>query len=460
MRFRLPRPSVVASNLRELARRSPDVAEEYLDTHPEEWEALAEDAPENAADILEAIDEEPAAELLIELELADAAEVLDEMRPEAAADVIEELNDPVKAAKLVALMSTDQAADLVWVLDEDMRASVIDALDLEATAELLGLLRYKPDTAGGLMTTEIASLPHGMPTGEAVEVLRSIHDELGVNLTYVYVVDDDETLRGVVSFRDLFFARPGQGIDAVMVPDPIAVKTDADREIVSELIQRYHLLALPVTDDAGRLVGMVKFTEALEAMQAEATEDIAAMVGAGAEETVYTPIGVSAQRRLPWIAVNLVIGFVIASVIFKFEDTIAGDARLAAYMPMVALLAGNSGAQSLAVIIRAMAVGDLPEGRALRAVRREFLLGVLNGVVIAVLSGIGGTLVAGDVEIGIVIGVAVMINFVVAGFAGAGIPVALRRLGQDPALASNIFLTMITDIVGFGGFLATASILL
>ena len=129
-------------------------------------------------------------------------------------------------------------------------------------------------------------------------------------------------------------------------------------------------------------------------------------------------------------------------------------------MPMVALLAGNSGAQSLAVIIRAMALGDLPSGRTRRAVRREFLLGTLNGSVIAVLSGLGGALLSGDVEIGVIISVSVAVNFVVAGFAGAGIPVALRRLGQDPALASNIFLTMITDIVGFGGFLATASILL
>ncbi len=435
------------------------MAEEYLEEHPDEWEALAEEAPENAADILEAIDEEPAAELLVELDLDDAAEVLDEMRPEAAADVIEQLSAGV-AARLISEMSTDQAADIMGVVDEDVREAVIDALDAEATAELLDLLRYPADTAGGLMTTEIASLPAGMPTGEAVEVLRSLHDELGGNLTYVYVVDDGGVLVGVVSFRDLFFARPGQGLDEVMVHDPVSVTADTDREIVAELMQRYGLLALPVTDEEHRLVGMVPFSEALEAVQAEATEDIAAMVGAGVEESVYTPVLVSAQRRLPWIVVNLVIGFAIATVIFQFEDTIASNARLAAYMPMVALLAGNSGAQSLAVMIRAMAVGDLPPGRAPRAVQREFVVGSLNGLVIAVLSGIGGAFLASDTEIGVIIAISVAVNFVVAGLAGAGIPVVLRRLGHDPALASNIFLTMITDIVGFGGFLATATILL
>ena len=459
MRFRLPRLSVVAGSLRELARRSPDEAEVYLDAHPEEWEALAEGAPENAADILEAIDEEPAAALLADLDVDDAAEVLDEMRPEAAADVIEQLDTAVAAA-LVSEMSTDQAADVMGAVDEETRNAVIEALDADATAELLSLLRYAPDTAGGLMTTEIASLPKGMPAGEAVEVLRSLHEELGSNLSYVYVVDDRGVLEGVVSFRDLFFARPGQGLDDVMIHDPISVTTDTDREVVSELIQRFHLLALPVTDEARRLVGMVKVTEALEAVQAEASEDIAAMVGAGAEESVYTPVLVSAQRRLPWIIVNLVIGFAIASVIFQFEDTIAGNARLAAYMPMVALLAGNSGAQSLAVMIRAMAVGDLPRGRAPRAVRREVILGALNGAVISVLAGLGGALLAGDWGIGLVITVSIGVNFVVAGLAGSGIPVVLRRLGQDPALASNIFMTMVTDIVGFGGFLTTASILL
>ncbi len=458
MRFRVPRLHSVATGLRDLARRSPSVAEEYLDTHPDEWEALAEDAPENAADILEAIDEEPAAVLLADLDLEDAADVLDEMRPEAAADLIEQI-DPSKAADLVTQMSTDQAADMVSALDEEVREAVIDGLGPEATAELLDLLQHAPDTAGGLMTTEIATLPIGMPSGEAVEVLRYLHEQFD-NLSYVYVVDDGGALKGVVSFRDLFFARPGQGLDAVMVHEPVSVTVDTDREIVAELIQRYHLLALPVTDAAGVLVGMVEFDEALEAVQAEATEDIAAMVGAGAEESVYTPVMTSARRRLPWIVVNLIIGFVIATVIFQFEETIARDARLAAYMPMVALLAGNSGAQSLAVIIRAMALGDLPSGRTRRAVRREFLLGTLNGSVIAVLSGLGGALLSGDVEIGVIISVSVAVNFVVAGFAGAGIPVALRRLGQDPALASNIFLTMITDIVGFGGFLATASILL
>ena len=457
MKFRLPR--LRSDTLRDLARRRPEEAEQYLDAHQEEWEALAEDHPQNAADILEALPETDAADLLADLNTQEAAEVLDEMRPEAAADLVEQLSAS-EAAAYIAEMDTDQAVDLLGALEEDVRQSVLNALSDEDTAKINRLLQFAVDTAGGLMTTEIATLPIGITSGEATEILRLLHDELGSNMTYVYVVDDERRLRGVVSFRDLVFARPGSGMDEVMIDSPVSVETSTDREVVAELIQRYHLMAIPVTDSDGRLVGMVRFDEAMEAVQAEATEDITAMVGAGAEETVFTPIKRSVARRLPWISVNLGIGLMIALVITRFEAIIDGNEILAAYMPMVALLAGNSGAQSLAVIIRAMAVGELPTNRAVRAIRREAAIGAINGVAISVLSGVGGALLTGNTKLGLVITIAIAVNFVVAGIAGSGIPVLLRSLGQDPALASNIFLTMITDIVGFGGFLLTASLLL
>ena len=204
---------------------------------------------------------------------------------------------------------------------------------------------------------------------------------------------------------------------------------------------------------------MVKVDEALEAVQAEATEDMAAMVGAGTQETVFTPVSVSIRRRFPWIVVNLAIGIVIASVIIRYESVIADNARLAAYMPIIALLAGNAGAQSLAVVIRGMSAGELPPGRALRAIRREFAIVALNGVMIALIVA-GGTAVLFDSRTATVFFIAIVAAFLAAGVTGAGIPLALRKLGLDPAMASNIFLTMVTDIVGMGAFLAVASALL
>jgi magnesium transporter len=195
------------------------------------------------------------------------------------------------------------------------------------------------------------------------------------------------------------------------------------------------------------------------------------MVGAGEEETVFTPVGRSVRRRIPWITFNLVVGLVIAAVISRFEGTLTTYAVLAAYMPLVALLSGNSGAQSLAVIIRSMAVGDLPPGRAGRAIRREAAVGLIDGVIIAALAAGTAALTVqlfqesgqneiAAAELAIIVFVSVWIAFIVAGIVGASIPVVLRRIGQDPAVASNIFLTLTTDMVGFGGFLVTASLLL
>ncbi|MBT8213267.1 MAG: magnesium transporter [Acidimicrobiia bacterium] len=457
MRFRLLRPRELAQGLRELARRRPDDAEDYLEDHGEEWEALAGQLPHDAADILEAIDEEAAAELIADLGSEDAADVLDEMRPAAAAEVLTEL-DPTEAARLLAAMEPDQAADVLGELDDDARPQITEALG--ADSEAIRLASYPDDSAGGLMTTDVATLPVGITSGEAIERLRQLHDSLGSNLRYVYIVGNDQRLAGVLSFRELVFARPGTGVDEVMVHAPVQVKADTDREVVSELIQRYHLIALPVVDDNGRLLGMVKVSEALEALQEEATEDIAVMMGAGAEETVYTPVGVSVRRRLPWITLNLVMGLSLAVFLRSFEGTIEANATLAAMMPMVALLGGNSGAQSLAVVIRALAVGDIPAQRAPRVISREAQVGVVNGLAIAGLAGLLGAVVAGDGAVGVVIAVAVFVNMAIAVVAGAGVPLILKALGQDPALASNIFLTLVTDLVGFGGFLLTASLVL
>lgn len=462
-------PGQLGSTLRELARRRPTEAEDYLDSHHKAWEELAVGDPHEAADILEAIDEGGAADLLQELPADEAGDVLDEMHPEAAADVLEELT-PSEAAALVSEMETDQAVDLIGALEAQDRTAVLAALDPKTASDVESLLLYAADSAGGMMTTDVAALPVGLSAGEAIESLRVLHAELGSNLRYVYVIGEGRRLVGVVPFRKLVFARPGDGLDEIMETNIVSVHTDTDREEVAEQIQRYNLIAIPVVDIHGALVGMVKVSEAIEAILAEVGEDITAMVGAGVEETVFTPVSLSVRRRLPWILFNLVVGMLLAGVISRFETTLATFAVLAAYMPVIALLAGNSGAQSLAVIIRSMAVGDLPAGRAVRAIRRELLVGLIDGTVMAFTAAFIAALTVGlfqsgandvaPLDLAVIVFVSVWISFLVAGLVGAGIPVVLRRLGQDPALASNIFLTMITDIVGFTSFLLTATFLL
>ena len=458
MKLRLRRPRELAVAIRELARRRPREAEEYLDSHEEEWASLAGSDPHDAADILEALDEGAAADLIAGLEPAEAAEVLEEMRNEAAADVLEELAAS-DAAEVVAELAPEEAADIVQHLDTDARSAIFDELEDHQVEDILDLMQYPPDSAGGLMAPDPATLSSNVTAGEAIEILRRLHEGLE-NMSYVYVVDADARLIGVVSFRDLVFATPTTVLEDVMIHNPVAVRPETDREDVAELIQRYNLLALPVVDHRGILLGIVTIDDVIRAVQREASEDIAAMVGAGIEETIYTPFHHSIRNRLPWLVVNLGTAFLATITISRFQPVIGRLTVLAAYMPVVASMGGNAGAQSQAVLIRAMAVDSIPSQMIRRVLVRETLVGFLNGIAIALISGSIATAFTGQIRVGVVLGLASLTNLVVANLAGSGIPVLLDRLGQDPALGSNILLTTVTDLVGFGGFLAIASLLL
>lgn len=458
MKVRLQRPRQLGRALRELARRRPREAQEYLDAHHEQWAPLVEANPQDAADILEALDEEAVLELVSDLPAEEAAEVLEEMHPAAAAEVLAEL-PAAEAADLLAEMVSDEAADIVAELDPEVREGLMERLESGMAEEVREILAHPPDSAGGIMTTEVAALPLGLRAGQAIEVLRRLNEEIE-NLSYVYVIDQNERLVGVVSFRDLVFARPDVGVEEAMFTDPVRVGVQTDREEVAELMQRYNFLALPVVDAEDRLVGMVTVDDVLDALQQEATEDIATMVGAGADETVYTPLRLSFRRRLPWIVVNFGTALLAAAVIGWFTPVIDRLTILAAYMPIVASMGGNGGAQSLAVVIRAIAVGDVPAQRVRPVIRREVMLGTLNGLAVALVSGAAALAFSRSLRIALVLALASLVNMVVAGFSGSGIPILLRRIGLDPALASNIILTTVTDVVGFGGFLAIAALFL
>lgn len=468
VRLRLNRPRQLARSLLSAARRDREEVEEYLDARPEEWEALVESAPSDAADVLEELSEEAAVELLSDLDPDDAAEILEEIAPELAAEFLEEL--PVSdAAAALDFMDPEDAADLIGELDDDNARAVLNAMGIAEAAAVRELLAYPPDTAGGLMSREIAALPIGLTAGEAIERIRQLEDELE-DLSYVYVVDDSHRLVGVISFRDLVFGRPGSGLDESMVHDPVSVTAFTDREEVADLAQRYHLFGVPVTDEAGMLLGMVTTENVLEAVQDEASEDFATSVGAGAEETAYTDVLVSARMRSPWLLLNLALSLGVAFVIESQTGIISEVPVLAALMPVVALLGGNAGSQSLAVIIRSLASDDVPGSRIMGILGRQVRVGMLVGVLVAVTAamvtygliegGIFASNQASSVGVATVVAAATLVNLTIAATAGAGIPLALRRMGLDPALASSIFLTFITDLVGFGGFLLVAALLL
>ena len=310
MKLRLRRPRDLARLLRATARRHPDEVEVYLGYHVEEWSALAEASPADAADILEAIDADTASELIAELDANEAADVFVELDDELAAELLGELSVQ-DAAEVLAEMLPEDAADVLAVVDDQETVDqLLDLMEEAAAEDIRQLLAYASESAGGLMTTDIAMLPVGMSAGEAIERIRQLHEELE-DLSYVYVVDDQHRLEGVLSFRDLVFNRPGVGLDEVMVREPVAVLVDTDREEVAELIQRYHLFGVPVVDHQRRLLGMVTSDSVIEAVQQEASEDFAVAVGAGSAETTRSPIIRSMKARLPWIGFDLAISSVV-----------------------------------------------------------------------------------------------------------------------------------------------------
>jgi magnesium transporter len=467
VRLRLRSPRQLAKVLINAARRDREEVADYLDSRRVEWEALAGAVPGDAADVLEQLTEQDAAELLSELSATDAADILEQISPELAAELVEDI--PIEdLTAAVSEMTGEAAADLLFELDDDVTESVLSLMDDESEQEIRRLLVYPQDSAGGLMTTDIAVLPIGLTAGEAIERIRNLNDELE-DLSYVYVVDDEGRLKGVISFRDLVFKRPGASLDEAMVPDPVSVNAFSDREEVAELAQRYHLFGIPVTDGNARLLGMVTTDAVIEAVQDEATEDFAAAVGAGVGETVYTDVGHSVRMRSPWLLLNLTLALLVSLVIEQQTGIISQEPVLAALMPVVASLGGNSGNQSLAVMIRSLATDDVPRAQVAGILRRQSGTGAFNGIIVAV-GGAGLTYLLVSLGIfnsgvpastlSLIVAMAVLANLLIATLAGATIPLVLRRLGQDPALASSILLTAMTDVVGFGGFLLVATALL
>ena len=417
--------------------------------------------PSDIADLVASVAvEEHRIEILKALPTDVASETLAEMEEdEDRAELLTGL-DERKGAELLQELADDDAADLLGELEPRDRDRMLAALPSEEAGEIRELLQYGEETAGGLMTTSLVSVPAGATAAEAISEIRKQGREVEDFYT-VFVVDERDRLHGTVPLDDLILADPSDAVASLVEPAVATVLPDTDQEDVGQLMGRYNLVNIPVVNRGGSLLGRITFDDVIDVIEAETTEDILRLAGVSDEEELKGGWFESVRSRLPWLVLNLATAAIAASVILAFESTIEEVAFLAFLMPVIAALGGNTGTQALAVTIRRIAVGGVINAGQFRVVGKEVLVGLLNGFVLGVLFAVFAYVwMDGDPRLGLVVLLAMWANIIVAGFAGAMIPTVLHRLGVDPAVASSVFVHTLTDLVGFVMVLNLAAALL
>lgn len=413
----------------------------------------------------------------------DWADRLERMSPAAAQEILNDFPAPKVAAILSELPSTEAAlllpqfpddrivtwlellpapvvADLADAFPVSRRKDLLAALSSDQAAAVAALLRYPSDTAGGIMDNRFLAVRADQTVEASLAELRASPRQRTDDVLYIYVTDETQKLLGVVSLRELVFAAAGQRVSEIMNREVWHLRVTDDQEEVSRRIQHHRLLGLPVVDDQGRLVGVVKIRDAIRVAQTEATEDMQLMVGLSGEERLWTPWRKSIARRLPWLGVNLGTALGAATVVSLFEGTVSRWTALVMFLPLICAVAGNAGNQALTVVIRSLALGEVTAGDAGRALRKELLIGACNGLVLAL--AIGGIAFGwkGSLLLGAVAGTAMFCNQILGAVAGVAIPFGLRWFRIDPALASSILVTALTDTIGFLLLLGLATLAL
>ena len=387
-----------------------------------------------------------------------AATTVRELPPEMLPDVFEAIGNE-RLARILERLELDDRVELVEHLDPEQRAPVLDLLSARHRRELEKAELYPRDSAGRAMITTFVALQEETTAQEAIERLRGGEPD-DEAILYLYVVDEKSRLRGTVPIRRLVAASPERTCVELMVSDPVCVRADADQEEVAQLVGRYNLLAIPVVDDEERLLGVITVDDVIEVIHEEATEDMYHLAGLSDEDRVFSPARHAVRKRLPWMMLNLGATFTAAWVIGLFERTLEQIVALAFFMPVVAGMGGNGGIQSLTVITRAIALGELEFSSGLRAIGKEVTVAIVIGAITGVASGFLAYLWQGDPYLGLVLFVTLMATMAVGGILGAAVPLLLEALDQDPAVGSGVFVTTLTDIFGFASFLGIGTLLL
>jgi len=413
------------------------------------------DYPREAARHLEELSTAKATEVLAQQPVHVIAPVWQHLAQDTEERLLAALSDKLRAL-LLAELDPSPCAALLNRLDPDTRARYLASLNPEIARELSELMRFPPDSAGQLMDPRVMAFQGDMRAREALTRLRRSKSRA---LREIYVTDADGRLSGRVEMQDLALSEPGQTLADISRRLVAAVESLTPREQVVELLEQYKLPVLPVVDIGGRLVGVIHQAGLLTALQEETSLDIQTMVGASKDERALSKVPFAVIKRLPWLQINLLTAFLAASVVGLFENTIARFTALAVLMPVVAGQSGNAGMQALAVTMRGLSLREIGVRHWLRVVFKEVNVGLLNGLAIAVTTGVAVYFWNHSFGLSLVIGVSMVVSMIIAGFSGAIIPIALTRMGQDPAQSSSIVLTTVTDVVGFFSFLGIATLL-
>jgi magnesium transporter len=417
-------------------------------------------APLHAADIADLLEQVSTGErrqiLLLAPDIVDG-EVLSELDEGLREDVIAFL-PPDAIGEAVRELESDDVVDLLEDLEAPQQAALLGALEDVDRAAVEQALGYPEFSAGRLMQREVVTAAAHWDVGDAIDYMRG-HDDLTADFYHVILVDPRHHPTGYVALGKLMASPRATKLTEISEPDlRIFAVEDAERD-VAYAFNQYHLISAPVVDATGRLVGVVTIDDAMIVLDHEHEEDILRLAGAG-EGRLSASVVKTTKQRFPWLAVNLLTSILASMVIAQFDAAITQIVALAVLMPIVASMGGNAGTQSLTVAVRALATRDLSGSNVWRVIRREVLVGLANGIIFAVIMGIVGVIWFGMPLLGVVIGVAMVVNLVVAGLAGVGVPVILERLKIDPALASGAFVTTVTDVVGFFSFLGLAVMVL
>ncbi len=378
----------------------------------------------------------------------EASEVIAEMHEEQEPGELLISLDPEKRSEIIEELDYDDATDIISQLDEEDQQEILEDIDEEDASNIRALLSYPEDTAGGIMNSEVIKVNINQNKKDALEDIIRQSEEMEEFYT-IYVVDNDNMLKGILSVKSILKAPAYARVAELVNRDFVYVKAELDQEDVAGLISQYNLTTIPVVDDHMKLLGRITVDDIMDVMEQESTEDILKISGVSEDEELSGNWKDAVKSRLPWLVINLATAYLAASIIRHFDSTVALLPQIAAYMTIIAGMGGNSATQALAVTVRRISLSDLTDRQAYNTVIKEFLVGLINGAANGLIVFAIALMYDANLMLGLVLFLAMTGNLVIAGLTGSSIPLVLKRVGIDPAVASSIIITTFTDCAGF-----------